>query len=66
MLMHGYNGKLISSSEDNLVACLEELISSPDIRIQLGANAHKTATFAFNLDRWKAAWSEVLDRVQNL
>lgn len=66
MLMHGYNGKLIRSSEDNLVTCLEELISSPDIRIKLGVNAHKTATFDFNLDRWKIAWSEVLDRGQNL
>ena len=64
MVIDGYNGRLVSPRVDDLTRALEDLITKPERRLQLGRKAADTARNAFGLERWKQAWSDVLAAVE--
>jgi len=65
MILDGYNGLLVMPDAASLAAGLERLVADAPLRARLGRTAYETAVGAFNLDRWKAKWREVLEKVAN-
>jgi glycosyltransferase involved in cell wall biosynthesis len=64
MVINGYNGRLIDPQTEDLTRALTALITNPEDRRRLGQRASETARTALSLERWKAAWTEVLDTVE--
>jgi glycosyltransferase involved in cell wall biosynthesis len=61
MIIHGYNGLLVLPNAGSLYEGITSILTSPDLRRQLGARAYETAAAAFSLERWKQRWKEVLE-----
>lgn len=65
MIIDGFNGRLITPDVEQLSQALDMLISDSDRRARLGRRARDTAKEAFNLQKWKTAWTGVLSAVQS-
>jgi len=63
MVIDGYNGILASPTVESFREKLEMVIVNDKLRRVLAANAFKTAKCAFNHEKWKTAWRQVLTEV---
>ncbi|EIJ78039.1 glycosyl transferase group 1 [Bacillus methanolicus PB1] len=59
LIIDGYNGLLVTPTEDRLFEAIRTLIENLEIRRQIGANARATAK-AFDKRIWKAKWTRIL------
>jgi glycosyltransferase involved in cell wall biosynthesis len=61
MIIHRYNGLLVVPNARSLYEGITATLQGPDFRRQLGTAAFATASAAFNLERWKQQWRQVLE-----
>lgn len=62
IVLDGYNGKLISPTEEELESALCELIENKELRKKLAHNGRETVKAAFSLEKWKKSWKELLSK----
>jgi glycosyltransferase involved in cell wall biosynthesis len=60
LIIDGYNGLLVTPTEDRLYEAIRTLIEDENKRWQIGANARATAK-AFDKSIWKAKWTGILN-----
>lgn len=60
MIIHGYNGLLVTPRPEELSEAIQELIVDAAQRRQLGERGYQVACSTFNLERWRNQWTEVL------
>jgi glycosyltransferase involved in cell wall biosynthesis len=65
MIINWYNGILVMPNESSLVKGIESLIIHDELRQRIGIKGYETAKAAFSLDKWNAAWKNVLTEVSN-
>ncbi|OXM85067.1 glycosyltransferase family 4 protein [Paenibacillus rigui] len=59
LIIDGFNGRLVTPTEEQLFQAIAELVEQRDTRHYLGANARATAR-AFDLHIWKRRWRSLL------
>ncbi|WP_246239636.1 glycosyltransferase [Paenibacillus anseongensis] len=59
LIIDGFNGLLVTPTEERLFQAICSLIENKDMREQLGANARHTAQ-AFDKQIWKRKWRDIL------
>jgi len=59
LILPGYNGMLIEPKASALCEALEQLIQDKALRLLLGTRGRQVAQ-AFNLERWRAQWQQIL------
>ena len=62
IIIDGYNGLMISPDEEELYNSLCLLIQNETLRNFLANNAYETVKTGFSIDKWKDAWTKVLER----
>lgn len=61
VLMDGYNGRLISPTEDSLYKCLCEVITMQStVFDEYIFHAYETVVYAFSKSSWKKKWLEII------
>ena len=59
LILHGYNGLVVSPNAHELAEALKHLVADGDLRRRLSENALATAA-AFTKERWEENWRQVL------
>jgi len=59
LIIDGFNGLLVTPTEEKLLNAIKKLIDNRKLRRYLGANARLSA-MAFDKQVWKRRWSEIL------
>lgn len=59
LIIDGFNGLLVTPTEDHLFEAIRTLIENLEMRSRIGANARATAK-AFDKSVWKAKWTRIL------
>jgi len=65
LIINDYNGLMIFPEKKSLLEAMEKLITSPELRARLGANAQKTAQ-VFSKDKWDDQWTKLLKQKLSL
>ncbi|ULL13154.1 glycosyltransferase [Paenibacillus sp. H1-7] len=60
LIIDGFNGYLVTPTEDRLYTALRSLVEDPMLRRQLGKHARMTS-LAFDKAQWKQRWRQVLE-----
>jgi glycosyltransferase involved in cell wall biosynthesis len=63
MILDGFNGIFVDSTEESLHRGLSRLITDRVLRSALGHRGYETAACTFSVERWKNAWRNVLETV---
>ena len=59
LIIDGYNGLLVTPTEDRLYEAIRTLVEDSKMRHQISTNARATAK-AFDKSIWKAKWTQIL------
>lgn len=63
IILNGYNGIMISPSEEELYAALKELIENYELRKFLSQKAVETVSSAFSKEKWEQSWLKVISNM---
>ncbi|UNC91154.1 glycosyltransferase family 4 protein [Candidatus Contubernalis alkaliaceticus] len=64
LIIHQYNGLLISPTADQLIEALVYLIENKEVRLELGQKARETS-LNFDLVQWKKSWKKLINEVMS-
>jgi glycosyltransferase involved in cell wall biosynthesis len=63
MIINGYNGMLCMPNVSDLRQCIETLIDDKKKMAEISARGYETAKEAFSLEKWRKAWTTVINQV---
>lgn len=61
VLINGFNGLVTDPTQENFESSLSTLIEDENLRLKFGKNGASMRE-AFSLDRWRHAWSKLIER----
>lgn len=62
IVLDGYNGLIISATEDSIYNALSKLIDNVNLRKSIADNAYLTVSQSFTLNKWESAWIEAIKK----
>ena len=65
IILNGYNGIMISPSEEELYGALKDLIENHELRKFLSQKAVETVSSAFSKEKWEQSWLKVISNMIN-
>ena len=60
IVLDGYNGLIISATEDSIYNALCKLIDDVNLRKSIADNAYLTVANSFSLEKWESSWKEAI------
>ncbi|MEW9618485.1 glycosyltransferase family 4 protein [Escherichia coli] len=63
IILDGFNGRMIPPIEEEMIACLNDVIDNFDEYQYMRDNGRNTVEKAFSKDIWKHKWIQVIDQV---
>lgn len=60
IVIDGYNGLMISPTEEQLYTALKSLLADARLRVALAEKAYETVQAGFSLEKWQQKWKKLL------